>query len=101
DGWLDLQRHTGVARLECGGRCRRHRKDVELRTAAGGAATSAAVAAEVLRNLWRIKLGRIAELADDLDDSALAALGRHARCGEQVHTFFLVDRPHHDLELRI
>ena len=101
NGRLDFQRHTCVAGLECGGRCRRHRKDVELRTTSACDAAAATVSAKVLRNLWRVELCRIAELADDFNDGSLAALGRHARRGEQVHTLFLIDRPHHNLELRI
>src|SRR5262249_26976252 len=41
------------------------------------------------------------ELADDFDHGALAALGRYARRGEQIHAFLLVQGANGELELRI
>ena len=65
------------------------------------ATTVVALVAEVLRNLRRVEFGRITEFANDFDDCTLAALGRDARCGEQIDALLLVQRANDDLELRI
>ena len=59
------------------------------------------VATGAIGNFRRIKLRRITKFPHDLDHGALAALGRDARRGEQIDALLLVQRPDHDLELRI
>ncbi len=69
--------------------------------AAGAAAAAAVAVAEGLRNLRRVELGRVTEFADDLDGRLLAALGGHARSGEEVDALALVEGADDELELRI
>ena len=59
------------------------------------------ISSEGLRNLRRLELGRVAELADDFDYRALPALGCHTGSGEEVHPLFLVQRSNDHLKLGI
>ena len=89
-----LQSDADIARFETGRRGRSNGHGTRPARLAIGAADG-------VRNLWRIELGRITEFAHDLDHGALAALGRDARRGEKIDALLLIQSPHHHLELRV
>ena len=104
DGGLDFQRHAGIPRLERrrrGGRDRESYSTYGAATATDATDDTSHISAKGLRDLRRLELGGITELADDFDDRALAALGRDAGSGEEVHALFLVQRPNDHLKLGI
>src|SRR5205823_9500415 len=98
---LDFQRHACVPRLKRGRRSRCYRKSAVAVTAYRGSPTDCFARGKSLRNLRGLKLCGVTKFADDFDYRALAAFRSDPRGRKHIDSFFLVQGPDHDLELRI
>src|SRR5205823_11945372 len=88
----------GIASFKCRRRRRCHWLNIDHCI---HAAPTNVASASRLRNLWRLELRWVTELAHNLDHRALPALGRHTGRRDQIDALLLVHSANDKLKLRI